>query len=88
MGRSLGYRNVEDITAVGADVDVAPQPHVLVLPLDPVESLFPESGQVGSVECRTYINFSILLSNKLRFVHLWESMTSAATKIKSQKPKG
>jgi len=50
MGRNSGHVDVEQNSAVGSDVDVSPQPHVVELPLGHAESARAEFSQVfGSV---------------------------------------
>jgi hypothetical protein len=47
--RRLGHIDVEDKAAVGPDVHVSPQPHVLILALDAVEAPLSEEGDVRGV---------------------------------------
>lgn len=44
-GGHLRHVDGEDVAAVRADVDVAPQPHVVVLPLHAVEAELAEVAQ-------------------------------------------
>lgn len=47
VGGHARHVHGEHVAAVRADVDVAPQPHVIVLPLDTVK---PELAEVGQLE--------------------------------------
>lgn len=51
---NLRHVDCEDVSSVRADVDVAPQPHVVVLPLDSVE---PELAEMAELETGIVITY-------------------------------
>lgn len=52
MCRPLGDRNFEDKATVSADVDIFPQPDILVLALNAAETELAEVGQDCAVNVR------------------------------------